>query len=239
MGRAPPTPGGIASASLDRVPSVKPRRARAPAERTAARPGLGTDMHPEVRAIADRFMYEQATLKHITALVPEGGLRRPVPGMEWNVGQLLAHLALSLENYRELVHRWLSGASPLEGWDPDAINAETAARYESGDADELRRLFGEGIVGLVAALDAIPEGREAEPLGRGTAAETLRWLGGHAIRHAIPLIDAVPEVRLDPLVLNWLLYAEFEDDASRTWQAKLLADAREYLANNPPEEDEE
>ena len=196
-------------------------------------------MHPEIRAIADRFMYETATLKLITALAPDGGLARPVPGLEWNAGQLLAHLALSLDNYRELVERWLAGADPLAGWDPDAMNAETAAKYANATREGLRELFGNGIVGLVAALDTIPEGRETETLGRGTATETFAWLGGHALRHAMPLVDALPEVRMDPLVLNWLLYAEFDGEASKGWQAKLLADAREYLAANPHEEEDE
>lgn len=196
-------------------------------------------MHPEIRAIADRFMYEQATLKHITALVPEAGLARPVPGMDWTVGQLLAHLAQSLHAYREVVEQWLSGTTSLEGWDPDAINQQTANEHASATPRQLTDLFGAGLIGLVAALSAVPEDRIEEKLGRGTFVETLRALSGHAVGHAIPLVDALPEVRMDPLVLNWLLYADFADDASDAWQERLLADAREYLATHPHEEEED
>jgi hypothetical protein len=42
---------------------------------------------------------------------------------------------------------------------------------------------------------------------------------------------------MDALVLNWLLDAEFEAEADRLWQANLLSEAREYIANHPHEEE--
>ena len=187
-------------------------------------------MHPEVRALADRFIYEQASLKHIIALLPEAGLLRHVPGSDWNVGQTLAHLAVSLEDYRLVIERWLSGTDPFEGVDVDAINTGTADLYASTSPDELLRLFAEGLLGLVAGLGSIPEDRTFSDLGHHPAPETLRRLCDHTITHATSLIDAVPEVRMDPLVLNWMLHAEFGDDEHRRWQAALLADAREHIA---------
>jgi hypothetical protein len=196
-------------------------------------------MHPELRAIADQFIYEQATLKLIAALAPEGALARPVPGYEWNAAQLLAHLAQSLDAYREVVDRWIAGGNSLEGWDPDAMNAETAAANVSATAGDLHRLFGSGLNGLVAALARVPDARIADQLGGHPAIETLRRLAGHALAHAIPLVDALPEVRMDPLVLNWLLDAEFEDDAGRQWQDALLREAREYISAHPHEEEDD
>ena len=196
-------------------------------------------MHPELRAIADRFMYEQATLKHIAALAPEGALARPVPGYDWNAAQLLAHLAQSLHAYTEVVDRWLVGDSSLEGWDPDATNAETAAANATATVADIHRSFGIGLNGLVAALSRVPDERIADQLGRHPAVETLKALTGHSLAHALPLVDALPEVRMDPLVLNWLLDAEFEVEADRLWQANLLREAREYIANHPHEEEDD
>lgn len=196
-------------------------------------------MTPELRAIADRFIYEQATLKHITALAPEEALRRPVGGLEWNVGQLLGHLGSSMGTYAEVVRKWLVGEPALDGFEPDAMNAETAARFAAASRLDVTRELGTGLVNLFAALSAVPDDRLVEPLGRGTALETLEAFGEHCLRHAIALVDALPEVRMDPLVLNWLLGAEFEDEASRAWQRALLAEAQEYIASHPDEEDEE
>ena len=196
-------------------------------------------MTPELRAIADRFIYEQATLKHIAALAPEDALNRNVPGQAWTVRQLLAHLATSLQNYDRIVRRWLAGEPPLEGWDPDHLNAATAEQYKAATVAQLFEVFGRGLNGLFASLSAIPDEKLPEPLGTSDALTTLRGFGDHAVGHAIALADALPEVRFDPLVLNWLLGAEFEDEESQAWQRQLLAEAREYIASLPEHEDEE
>lgn len=196
-------------------------------------------MTPELRAIADRFIYEQATLKHIAALAPEDALNRTVPGQNWTVRQLLAHLAASLQSYDEIVRRWLAGERTLDDWDPDRVDAATAEAYKTATLAQLFELFGSGLNGLFASLSAIPDDRLAESLGPSDALTTLRGLGAHALGHAIPLVNALPEVRFDPLVLNWVLAAEFEDEESQAWQRQLLGEAREYIASLPEYDDEE
>jgi hypothetical protein len=195
-------------------------------------------MDPQVRAITDRFIYEQATLKHIIGLVPEDGFGRPVHGGEWQVRQLLAHLAQSLLEYAGIVAKWLTGEPPLPGgWNPDTINAETArARVNVGES-ELLALFGQGLTALVAALGAVPDDKIHERLGPGNGLEVLRVFANHCQGHAIALVDALPEVRLDPLVLNWLLHLEFPDEASQTWQRALLDDARRLVVSQQEQEE--
>lgn len=194
-------------------------------------------MDPQVRALADRFTYEQATLKHIIGLAPDGSLQRPVHGGEWRVRQLLAHLAQSLSEYAAIVAGWVAGEPPLPGgWNPDSIHAETARTQVNAGEPELLALFGEGLTALVAVLRAVPEDRIHERLGPGEALEVLRVFAGHCQGHAIALVDALPEVRLDPLVLNWLLHLEFSDEASQTWQRNLLDEARQLVASQQEEE---
>ncbi len=199
-------------------------------------------MKPEVRAIADRFIYEQATVKHIATLAPEGGLDRPVPGYEWTVRQLLAHLGQSLNDYAEMVRNWLLGEPPVpHGWDPGKVNAQTAARYKDASLPEILALLGAGLNSLIAALAAIPDDRASGDFGPRPFLQTFEVFSGHCLEHAIPLLDAIPEARMDPLVLNWLLDAEFPTETARAWQETLLQDAREYVANHPDadlEEDE-
>lgn len=201
-------------------------------------------MHPEIRAIADRFMYETATLKHITALAPEESLDRPVahPTLG-DVRMQFQHLALALEGFADEWAGWLRTSGFRLGWRPCDLAAKAwiASRPRlKPDGPALREEFGRGLNSLIAALSSTPEGREEEETGGGELGiEVLRVLNEHALSHAIALMDALPEARMDPLVLNWLLYAEFEDEASKAWQAKLLADAREYLANQPHEEEDE
>lgn len=197
-------------------------------------------MEPELRAIADRFMYETATLRHIVALLPDGALQRPAPGLEWTVGQLLGHLGQSLTEYAAIVERWLAGEPAIPpGWDPDTMNAETARQYANATERQVFDLLGAGINALVAALAKVPDGRLGEPLGPAEARRVLHTFEGHALGHAIPLVDGVPEVRMDPLVLNWLLYATFSQAEEREWQRRLVAEARDYVAAHAAEEDDE
>lgn len=207
--------------------------------RTAVLRAPATSMTPELRAIADRFIYEQATLKLIVALAPPDAPDRPVPGYEWTVRQLMAHLAESLHSYQAVIKKWLAGKGALDDWNPERLNAATAARHAASSPVEIVALFGSGLVGLIATLEAMPDERLSEPLGPGKAIETVKTFGEHFLSHAISLVNAVPEVRMDPLVLNWLLYAGFNDEASNAWQASLLADAKEYIATHPHEEDDD
>jgi hypothetical protein len=197
-------------------------------------------MTPEIRAIADRFIYEQATVKLIATLAPEGALERPIPGHDWTVRQLLAHLAQSLNDYTDMIRNWLAGEFPTpHGWNPDDVNAATASRFAAAELDEIRSHFGVGLNSLVDALAAIPDERANDDFGPAPLSKTFEVLSGHCLEHAIPLVDAVPEVRMDALVLNWLLDASFPTEAGRQWQAELLREAREYVANHPDEEEDE
>ena len=197
-------------------------------------------MTPEVRAIADRFIYEQATVKHIASLAPEDALDRPVPGLDWSVRQLLAHLGQSLADYAAMVRRWLAGEFPIEpGWDPHTVNARTAEQYKAAPLVDVMALFGSGLNALVASLAAIPDERASEDFGPRPLLATFEVLSGHCLEHAIPLVNALPEVRMDPLVLNWLLDARFPTEAGQDWQSALLREAKEYVANHPDDEEDD
>lgn len=196
-------------------------------------------MTPELRALADRFIYEQATVKHIALSMPSDALSRPVHGGEWTVRQLLAHLGSALCEFQRAVEKLVASEDPLDGIDYEDINRRTAARYATADLAELLSLLGSGLNGLVAAFEALPDHRLADPLAASDVLTVLRSLGEHCLQHAIPLVDALPEVRFDPLVLNWLLSADFDDEASTAWQSKLFADAEEYIASQPDEDEED
>lgn len=196
-------------------------------------------MTPELRALADRFICEQATVKHILTLSPADAHDRPVHDGEWSVRQLFAHLAASLGEYEAIIVKLTRGEPALDNWDPEATNRQTAANYASRSIDDVLALFGSGLNGLIDAMAGLPDERLTDQFGPGEVLPGLQALGEHYLSHAITLVDALPEVRFDPLVLNWLLSAEFEDEASVNWQAKLYADAEEFIASQPEEEEDD
>lgn len=195
-------------------------------------------MTPELRAIADRFIYETATMKHMLSLFPDGAAGRAVHGHQdgWTVRQLVAHLAESLHTYTIFLDNVLAGREPDFGVDDAAMDSPMS--HPEVPLIEVSRRFDSGIRVLFDCFDGIPD-EALGPDGIHGLPGVLQTFNGHALSDIIPLVDAVPEVRMDPLVLNWLLEAELQDEASREWQNALLAEAQEYIASHADEEDEE
>ena len=193
-------------------------------------------MTPELRAILDRFMYEQATVTHIVMSLPSEGAERVVGGTGWTIRQLVAHFAASQEGYAAAIGRWLAG-EPVEpeGFDPDRANAETARTNAETPLPELLVRLRTSLRELFAAFHAIPDEGLAEPFGPSGALEIFHSWGRHYLDHGLDLLDAAPEVRFDPLVLNWILYADFVDEPSKVRQQQLMKEVRAHYAAMPEE----
>lgn len=194
-------------------------------------------MTPELRAILDRFMYEQATVTHIVMSLPPEGAERVVDGTGWTIRQLVAHFAASQEGYAETIGRWLAGEQvEPEGFDPDLTNAETAAANAETPLSELIARLRKSLRALFAAFHLIADEKLGEPFGRDTALETFHTWERHYLDHGLDLLDAAPEVRFDPLVLNWILYAEFVDERSKARQQQIMKEVRAHYAAMPDED---
>ncbi|MCL4242045.1 MAG: maleylpyruvate isomerase N-terminal domain-containing protein [Dehalococcoidia bacterium] len=194
-------------------------------------------MTPELRAILDRFMYEQATVTHIVTSMAPGGADRVLDGSGWTVRQLVAHLARAQEGYAAAISRWLAGEQ-VEGsdFDPDRTNAETAKANAETPLPELLVRLRMSLRALFEAFHGIADERLDGPFGAYGALETFHAWERHYLDHGLDLLDAVPEVRYDPLVLNWILYAEFADERSKARQQHLMDDVRAHHAGMPDEE---
>lgn len=194
-------------------------------------------MTPELRAILDRFIYEQATVTHIVMSLPSEGAERVVDGTGWTVRQLVAHFAESQEGYAAAIGRWLAGERvEADGFDTDRANAGTAQANAETPLPELLVRLRKSLRALFAAFHAIPDEGLAEPFGGHTALETFHTWERHYLDHGLDLLDAAPEVRFDPLVLNWILYAEFSDERSNSRQQQIVKDVRAHYAAMPDED---
>ena len=73
-----------------------------------------------------------------------------------------------------------------------------------------------------------------------TVLAVLHGWSDHAAGHAIQLLEAVPELRGDPMLLNWLLYQDFSrEPAQFTLQQTLFEEVRERHAHEDDEMIEE
>lgn len=197
-------------------------------------------MTPELRAIIDRFMYEQATVTHIVMSLPPGGIDRVMDGPGWTVRQLVAHFADTQEGYAAAIERWLAGEPALpDGFDAGRSNAMTAAANAGTPLPELLARLRKSLRTLFVALHHVPDARLEEPFDGHSAIETFHTWERHYRDHAFDLLGAAPEVKFEPLVLNWILYADFEDGRERSRQRALMEEVREHYAAMPAEEIEE
>ncbi len=184
-----------------------------------------------VRALADRLIYDTATVKHIASNLPEGAADRSTSGSGWTVRQLLAHLALTQQRYARNTRLWLddaTGAPPH--YDPTEPNARMAAENESTPLPDIVATFDASIRDLVSACDVIDEPRLATPYGTRPFLDILTAWSGHHRAHAVDLVSALPEFKTDPMVLNWVLHFDFSDQPEwAAYQLKLIAEVRELF----------
>lgn len=186
-------------------------------------------------------MFDTGNLKLLATQLPAGALERTVPGLGWTVRKGLAHLATSQVAHADSLE-WLAAMSPTLAADHDdpQLAAARAAEAESrplpailGDLDSsLRR--------LVARLSELSEEALESPVGAQTLLEVLKAWVGHAASHAIQLLEALPELRSDPMLLNWLLYQDFSQQPTEfALQQRLFAEVRERYASEEDESEQE
>lgn len=191
-------------------------------------------MTPELRAILDRFMYEQATVIHMVTSLPPGGIDRVMPGPGWTVRQLVAHFADSQERHASTIERWLAGESAAPGeFDIERINAMSADANAATPLPDLLTRLRKSLRTLIAAFENVPGAMVEARLDGGPAIEAFHAWERHYRDHAFDLLDVSPELKFDPLVLNWILYAEFEDEEFCARQRELLDEVRKQYASTP------
>jgi len=189
-------------------------------------------MIPSVRAVADRFIFDTATVKYIAAALPPGGLDRVVASTGWTVRQLIHHLGSATMSAADALERATRAEQLLpETFTPAEFNRRAVEESRSMPLLEVLGLLDAARDRMLRALEAVPEVLLPATFGRHTLVELLTDWSLHSVQHGLDFADTLPELRHDPMVLNWLLYADYSDDAGRTArQAKLLAEVRDMYA---------
>lgn len=188
-------------------------------------------MVPAIRALADRFIYDTATLKYVARGLPDGAADRVTAGSGWTVRQLLAHLAVHQQRDAQRIRQWLEDPARADtGGDPTERNARMANGNRAIPMTDVAAAFDAGIRDLVAACDAVDERRLTRPFGPYPFIDAMTFWSGHAHDHAVDLVSALPEFKTDPIVLNWVLHFDFSDRPEWSgWQLDLIAEVREIF----------
>ncbi|MCC7364038.1 MAG: DinB family protein [Dehalococcoidia bacterium] len=198
-------------------------------------------MTPEMRAFADKLILDVANVQYVAAMAGKRGLEARVPGGEWTVRQVLGHLAFALEASAQAIPGLAEPSAEAAPIDRDARNAGFAAQSADMPLPDILARMSEARDGCIAAAaDLTDEQLDRVVPGQGTVRGVLRsWLP-HFEEHSLDLADALPKLRLDPMVLNWILYADMTyRPALLARQQKLATEARDRYGDRLPEPDEE
>ena len=198
-------------------------------------------MLPVTRAAADKLIFDCANIAYIASLFDRKALDRPVERLGLSVRQVFGHLALHLEWEADALPR-LQAGEPGEGgpveW--DALNAEFARKTKDTPLLELLETISRGRDRLIAGLLKLDQAAlDRKVAGETTLADIVEsWLT-HIEEHALDLLDVEPALRRDPLVLDWILYADFPDRPDLNERLdRLFEEVREW-AESEPDDDEE
>ncbi|MBI5948378.1 MAG: maleylpyruvate isomerase N-terminal domain-containing protein [Chloroflexi bacterium] len=194
-------------------------------------------MLPPLRAAADRLLFDFGHVKYIAANLPKKGMDRVVPGSEWTVRQVIGHLSADLLGQSEAVARFLAGQPPVPpGWDLQAAN-ERAAATDAGAS--LRSLVARLDTAWLATNDVyerIDDTTAASDFRGSPLVDVLSRWTRHTTAHGMDLIEALPELRYDPMLLNWILFADFDwNPEAAAKQRKLWDDVRALPDEDEPE----
>lgn len=186
-------------------------------------------------------MFDTGNLKLLATQLPAGALERPVPSLGWTVRQALAHLASAQSAYAASLDS-LPAALPLnsDAFDAPRLAAARAVEAEPRPLPAILADFDSSLQRLVSHCNALGEEALACPVGERSLLSVIQRWSGHASGHAIQILGALPELRADPILLNWLLYQDFSAQPSQlALQQVLFAEVRARLAAGEEESNEE
>jgi Mycothiol maleylpyruvate isomerase N-terminal domain len=199
-------------------------------------------MTPELRAVLDRFILDTANTKFVAFNLPADALDRQVAGVHGTVRQLFGHIAGSMGWYAEALSGFVVGTAPTSSEGHHERNTDQVARAIDTPLSVLVTQIDGALNGLMQASTALSDEQlSCEFVGRTSTLDTLRTWSRHFAGHGLDFADALPELRFDPMMLNWLLYADFRDHPARlARQRKLLVELRErYPAGGDDDGDDE
>lgn len=166
-------------------------------------------MDPQLRAAADKLIFDLANVKVVATALPKGALDRRVEATGRTLRETFAEIAARQYAQAE------GTASYFAGRQLDAAGLEDEPAYQRerkrlGHKPALKDVFSS----LEQSRDRLIRAYEAAaPPDEALSAE-LRRQAHHIEPHAIDFAEAAPEIRLEPMLLTWALEADFGDDAA-------------------------
>lgn len=185
-------------------------------------------MLPLLRAVSDRFIYDNATLVTVAALLDAGGTNEGrCAATGWTPRQTLGHLGYAQEGYAVALERVVAG-EPITRPSGRLNQQQQAAQYAAADVSALIGELHAGRDRVLAALSALSDMLAAAPFAEHTGTLTVAevvsgFFATHMREHGIDLLEAAPALAEDPVVLDWALEPAFAEGREPEWLARRRA----------------
>ena len=191
------------------------------------------ELLPGLRAAIDRFWLDGANLVYVASLLEGELAERRCQATGWTMRQTVAHLAESPRWYGEALAHFVAGKPGFPS-DPNPTdrNAAHATRHATTPIADLLALHSANRTATLLGLRGLTPDEQAGSLGRATVIATAEAWSLHYAHHALDFLEAVPEVQLDPLLVNWAFWADFPDDAWNARRDALLKAVRKAIAED-------
>ncbi len=185
-------------------------------------------LSPAVQAVCDRFVLEVAYVRFLAEILPERSLERIVPATGWTVRQTFRHIERAMDEYGDIFPRVLAGEPGHgEDFDRDTENAAQANATGITPLPEILGGLGRARDRFLSMLEANAEALEVAQSDDGyPVIEIAAHWAQHSAVHCLEMIEALPELRTDPLVLTWLLECNLgQDEEIQQRRRRLRSDA--------------
>ena len=174
--------------------------------------------------------------------MPVDAADRLVAPLGWTVRQTIGHIVAAYERFAYYISRAVEGeAVDADALDPDELNAAAVAESCDTPLQALLARIDLSTTSLIALYRGFREATNLTASQEAEVVDVITESAEHMSHHAIDLVDAVPELRTDPMVLNWVLYVDYSGDERRSAaQMTLLKEVRDAIlaADGELEEDD-
>lgn len=183
-------------------------------------------MPPGLAAAADRFLADLGYVLYLADGLDEADLGRKPPHGEWDVRQLLAHLASVTGGQAAGLERLSTGGPLMTGdFDSKPFSREAAAAAHSLTLPEIDASLRAARARMLIAIAALPAALEAERVNGWTLLEVVTAWSLHPLHHALDLAEALPALASDQMIAGWIAAADLEADPPLRARQRAILDA--------------
>ncbi|MBI2765359.1 MAG: hypothetical protein HYX53_05520 [Chloroflexi bacterium] len=170
-------------------------------------------MLPELRAAADKLIFDTANIQHVVKHLPRKAADRTVEATGLTLRETFALISARQEWYARSVDQHLRGKhlAAGDGAGEQEYLLKKRRQYEKPPLKDALRALSDARDRLIAAFERAGDDAASDDPGSIWSPAALLAQAHHMEPHALDIAETVPELRGDPLLLNWAFNPDYRD----------------------------